>query len=577
METFVADLVAAGVRAACISPGSRSSPLALTLGARDDIDCHVVLDERSSAFMALGIAKASRRPVAVVCTSGTAAANFHPAVCEADLSRVPLLVLTCDRPPELHARGAEQTIDQHGLYGTSVREFIDAGIAGDSSEILHWFAHVARRAVDRCRGPVPGPVHVNISFREPLVERRPGTGSPLGPNVTRLPGAEPDTSDVERLATELAGTACGIIVAGSMPDAHDPQLQDAVAGLAGVLDWPLVADATSGLRYGGPAAAHCIDHVDLLARHDRTLDILAPDTVLRIGGWPISKPIAALCSRADRHVHIDQWAWSDPQDQVTETVRARPAPTLAALRHAIETRGIEIATPKSWLWRWEDAARRVSAALHEYFCESSELSEASVAAICVENTPPGSALCVGASMPLRDIDVFAAAGEHRIDVYSNRGANGIDGFVSTCAGIAAAHDGPVLAICGDLTLAHDAAALELTTREALAVTFVVPNNIGGGIFSFLPQARLGLGADFDRFLGVRGAPTPSAVARAAGVEHKAVARPGDLTRAVSESSLRETPLVVEVPSDAGENVSVHEAVWSATGIALDDFEGAQFE
>lgn len=563
-HVLVDELVRNGVRHVAISPGSRSAALALAFAHHSAIKTHVALDERSAAFFALGIGKATRCPAAVVSTSGTAAANFFPAVQEANHWRVPLIVLTADRPPELRDTGANQTIDQIKIYGDSVRWFAEIGVPEgqlDAEPNVYWRS-LACRAVAMATGSPRGPVHLNIAMREPLVsgERIDDGDFPGRSNGHPWTVFTPDHAPerhllpkyrLTRLAHELSSIERGAIVAG----ANSQPMPQALA-LADALGWPLLADPLSMARHEGAISAY-----DALLRSEAFAHDHVPEIVLRFGALGISKSLAAFAARAERHILIDpDGRWLDADRSVTDIVQADVGYTLAGI-----TDEVTPATGTGWLESWREA----DAIAQDVFGSvlSREISEPAVARTVVDALPDGAVLVVGASMPFRDIEWFTTP-RAGINFYGNRGANGIDGFVSTTLGIARATldtdhyvARPTVGLCGDLTLLHDANGFLLDERPH--ATFVVLNNDGGGIFSILPQAKLP-----DHFEKLFGTPHGRNLERLAefqglGYEHitslnalrAALARPGG-TR------------LLEVKTDREANVAIHHALNAQVAEAL---------
>jgi 2-succinyl-5-enolpyruvyl-6-hydroxy-3-cyclohexene-1-carboxylate synthase len=488
MTALVDGLVDGGLRHACVSPGSRSTPLALSLERHPAVRVHVHLDERSSGFFALGLAKASDSPVAVACTSGTAAAELFPAVVEASMARVPLVVLTADRPPELRGVGANQTIDQIGLYGGYVRAFVDAPVPGDDPARDTWH----RRGVEVVRASrvsPPGPVHVNVPFREPLVPAPLGP-APLGP-ARHEPGAAsarpaPDAlrqgrrtpaasveADLSSFAGELAGVERGLVYAGGLRTGGDD-----VIAVADRLGWPLLAEPHSGARGPGSLAGG-----QLLIRADGFVASHVPEILLQIGAAPTSRAALALAGRAPRLLIVDpDELVADPLRRAAHRIVATPASLLSVLDR------VEPAASQSWAGAWRGASDRARTAVDALLDGWEEPFEGRVARDVADELPDRSVLCVGSSLPIRDLDLFMRPREG-VRVLANRGASGIDGFVSTTLGVAAAGE-PTVALLGDLTLLHDAGALVWNGRRAHDAVLVVLNNGGGAIFSLLEQRRL---------------------------------------------------------------------------------------
>jgi 2-succinyl-5-enolpyruvyl-6-hydroxy-3-cyclohexene-1-carboxylate synthase len=552
MGMFVDGLVSNGMMHACVSPGARSTPLALALWRDPRVRVHVHLDERSSAFFGLGLAKATGEPVAVACTSGTAAANLYPAVVEAWMSRVPLVLLTADRPPELRGVGANQTIDQLELFGKYVTWFVDADvptIGADGGEA--WFGLGARAAI-RARGHPPGPAHVNLPFREPLtpsgdaVETRRAAFAPV---ESAFEAPRPSASEVDSFVDELSGTERAVILAGSL---RTPA--PSIVGLAHQLAWPLIAEPTSGLRVPGALRAG-----QFLLGNEGFAESHAPDVVLQIGGAPTSRPGLALAGKAKRLVVVDRDRLvADPGRNAARTVEADPERLAGSIVDRLPRRGVT-----GWLRRWSQADRIVRRAVDDLIDSWDEPFEGRIARDLAAAIPDGGTLAVGSSMPVRDLDVYMSA-RTGLRVLANRGASGIDGFVSTVLGISAA-GAPTFGLLGDLTLLHDAGALLWSARHGYDAVFVVPNNDGGAIFTFLPQRDL---PEFrELFVTPLGLDVGS-VAQAAGAHHALVEKAGDLHPAVTEATRSGGVWIVEVPSDREENVARHLAVQAAVAAEL---------
>lgn len=548
---LVDELARLGLRHAVLSPGSRSAPVALALAGDDRIALHVQIDERSAAFTALGIARASGTPCAVLSTSGTAGANFHPAVVEASTDRVPLLVLTADRPPELRGTGANQTIDQVKLFGGAVRWFCDAGVPEDVAGAPRYWRSLASRAwAEASLGP-PGPVHLNLPLREPLV---PGDGD-YPHELTGRAGGTPWTAVAPPLVTPSPAAATmlselvaraerGIVLAGAGART-DPAPVLEFARRAG---YPVLAEPASGLRVGRPA----ISTTEALLRAGFG-DRHRPELVVRIGKTGLSRPLAAWLDADVEQVLLDRdGAWLDPERRTTHIVGCDPAPALAGLDPA---RG-----ETEWTRQWFDADGRVRAAV-DGVLDSSGISEPRVARDLAALLPDGAALVVGASMPVRDLDWFMRP-RAGITVTGNRGANGIDGVVSTTIGVALAHPGPTAGLVGDLTLLHDQNGLLLARRAPVDVALVVLHNDGGGIFSFLPQADAP--EHFERVFGTPHGVDLADVARVYGAAHVLVGAPGELPDALDGGGVR----IIEVRTERAANVEVHRACWDAARRAL---------
>ena len=549
LRAFCEELARCGARHACTSPGSRSTPIVLALAHEPGLAASSHIDERSAAFFALGLAKAGGRPAILACTSGTAAANYAPAVIEADHARVPLIVLTADRPPELRGNGAGQAIDQLKLYGGAVRWFVEVGVEEPTAANLRWIRELACRAYAQATGERPGPVHLNFPLREPLVPDGPLPADP----VPGRPGGRPWVTTTR--ATPAAAPAPdgglplrGVIVAGRHE--RDPRLGPALACAAQRLGWPLLADPLSGARRG-PAV---IATYDLLLRDPAFTGAVRPDLVLRIGDLPTSKPLRAWLAQLDgvRQLALDpEAAWQDPAGVLSESVAADPTATL-------EVWARDATAPEpAWLQRWRDADAALGAAVDAELGE--ELSEPLVARRLGQWLGPEASLVVAASMPIRDVELYLGHGEALPRVLANRGANGIDGTVSTALGVAAAHRGPTVLLIGDVALAHDIGGLLAARRLGLALTIVLLNNDGGGIFSFLPVASQG-----DVFTEHIATPHGLDFAHAAalyGCDYTLASDLATLEQAIrSATAQHASTTIIEVRTDREANLALHRRI-----------------
>ncbi len=484
LRAFVDELARCGVREACTSPGSRSSPLVLALVRDGRLRCWSHIDERCSGFFALGAAKAAGRPVAITCTSGTAAANLAPAVIEAWEARVPLIVLTADRPPELRDVGAGQAIDQIKLFGDAAKWFFEVGTHDATPARMRWMRMLACRAVWTAVEGRPGPVHLNIALREPLVPPAELPPDSCGPHAPRSGGRPWLLRSTPGCDAAAAGRALAVLAR----DAHRPLVVagrcepglEAIAPACERLGWPLLADPLSGARRAGAAVAH----YDLLLRSASFCDAQRPDLVIRCGDLPTSKPLRAWLDGLGEEVtqlgFDPQSSWHDPSGSLALVLAADAAATLVATAsHAPR------ADP-AWLASWRDADARAAAAIDGVLGD--ELSEPRVARELGARLPASATLFVASSMPVRDVEGYTAVRDDPPRVLCNRGSNGIDGTVSSAFGAAAVAEGPVILLIGDVALAHDVGGLLAARRLGLSLTIVLLHNDGGGIFEFLPVA-----------------------------------------------------------------------------------------
>jgi 2-succinyl-5-enolpyruvyl-6-hydroxy-3-cyclohexene-1-carboxylate synthase len=537
LRAFVDELARCGLAGACTSPGSRSTPLALTLARQPGLTCWSHVDERVAGFFALGVAKQSGRPAAVACTSGTAAAHYLPAVIEAREARVPLIVLTADRPPELREVGAGQTIDQLKLYGSAAKWFFEVGTHAATPDRERWIRQLAFRAYETAVGGRPGPVHLNFPLREPLVLDEPLPPAAEAPPRRARRAAPP-------AAIDLDPGPRAVIVAGRHE--RDDGLGESLAAAAAALGTPLLADPLSGARRG-PAA---IAHYDALLR-DRTFAAAQrPDTVVRIGDLPTSKPLRQWLATLDaRQVAFDpEGAWQDPPGVVSEVLDADPA----AWARAVEGGGAASPAGADWLdaWRSADAAAAdgIAAALGD------GVSEPAVAR-ALAALPSEVTVFTASSMPVRDVETFWPALDAPPRVLAHRGANGIDGTLAAAFGAAAA-GARVVVHLGDVALAHDLGALLTAKRLHVPLTIVLVDNAGGGIFDFLPVAT-----QHDAY--------EEHVATPTGLDAERIAALFDLTYEPVEDlrAIREAPgTLLHVRTDRAENVALHRRVWEAVAV-----------
>lgn len=571
---FVDELSRAGVKHVCFCPGSRSAPLAMRLAGHPGLRLWQQLDERSAAFFALGIAKALRQPVALLCTSGTAAANFFPAVVEAHYSRLPLVVLTADRPPELRDFGAPQTIDQIKMYGPYAKWFVEMALPEATADVLRYVRTVACRAVAEAAAPPAGVVHLNFPFREPLVpvpaeasfgedEREAFEGRADGrPYAVVASGprmADPKT--IETLAAELSRIERGLIVAGSQTD---PGFPEAVAQLGAAFGYPILADPLSGVRCGLHGRVNVIDAYDAFLRDPATVERLSPEVMLRFGAMPTSKPVLQYLQHyaSVRQLLVDEDGWHDAARLASDVIHADARLFCEGLTHP--------QTPtlphSEWLTLWGDLnqrTRRAIAAQIEQFDEPFEGRVFTELAACL----PEKATCyLSSSMPVRDLDTFFPGDGRAIRFLSNRGANGIDGVVSSALGASAVIDDPLVLVIGDLAFYHDLNGLLAAKLYQLRATIVLIHNDGGGIFSFLPQA-----AHPEHFELLFGTPHGLDFRPAAEMYGAAFHQPrtwDEFRAAVKRGLLSDGLAIVEVKTSRERNVVMHRQVWAAVSAAL---------
>lgn len=582
---FVDELARAGVRHVCICPGSRSTPIAMLCAEHRELRIWMHIDERSAGFFALGLAKASGSPVALVATSGTAVVNFMPAVVEAFYARVPLLLLTADRPPELRDVGTNQTIDQVRLYGSHVKWFVDMPLPETGETMLRYARMTAARAAATARATPAGPVHLNFPLREPLIPL-PGPAAAAdgsgrgtagagavrmdgGPYAAVLDGPRAlSPSDAAALAARWAPVQRGLIVCGpdTPEDAAAPLLN-----LAAMMGWPVLADPLSGLRTFPdiPGAAVVIDAYDVFLRGEEAVAALAPDLVVRFGALPVSKP---LLQYLQRYADVPQFVvdggggWRDPTLAAATMLHVDPAQMCGTLLQELgRTRPGDGADP-DWAVLWRRLNGVTRRALRDAVDAQAELFEGRVFQELAQLLPAGGALYVGNSMPIRDMDAFFPAVGRAVRVFGNRGTSGIDGVVSSGLGAGAGVDGPLVLVLGDLSFYHDLNGLLAAKLHDLDATIVVINNDGGGIFSFLPQAEHP--KHFELLFGAPVGLDFEPVVRMYGGRFSRVDNWEDFRRALQRGMEEGGLRVVEVATDRTRNVQQHREVIAAAQAAI---------
>lgn len=562
-ELLAATLADAGVTTVVVSPGSRSTPLVAALAGEPRLELVTIIDERAAAFYALGAARATGLPAAIVCTSGTAAAHYLPAIIEASLAGVPLLAITTDRPPELQACGASQTIDQIGLYGGFVRGAFDAG-----APVAHGLRALRRtilQALTLARGPHAGPVQLEIPLRKPLEPAAPSTDAERalarealalrGPVTLAPPRLTADPAAIERLAAAIAGEPDGVIVAGALPAGFR---RDTVFALAARAGYPVLAEAGSQLRFGPrPERVAMIDQLDLIPLPSRP----APRLVLQLGAEPVAASwpawLATLGAAARWIVPGPRWA--DPEATAREVILGEAGDALAAVTLALGEldrggaasafqAGSRASQPRirsaAWLetWRGAQALAEIASARA---IETEPRNEVAVLRAALAAAPAGTALQIGNSLPIRTVDHLPGGGAPR-SVLTQRGAAGIDGLIASAAG-ATRGGAPVLLVLGDVSFAHDVGGLLAARCATGPLAILVLDNRGGQIFAGLPVARAGLGAAFERHWITAPELDPSAVATAFGARAVTAVSPAAVGASIESALQTRGVTVIHAP------------------------------
>ncbi len=559
-SALVDGLVDAGVQQVVISPGSRSTPLVLACRDQPALRIHRHLDERCAAFMALGMARGSGRPVALVCTSGSAPTHWHPAVVEAHHSGLPLILLSADRPSELQDCGANQTIDQHRLFGSAVRAF-HALSAPDplrpcSPDLLREVRARATRAVNQACGSRPGPVHINVPFREPLVTQARMSGKDKNVlSEARTPPAPQihiDVAQLERLL-KLLNAGPGLIICG--PGDQSTEFHHTVTTLAAGLNCPVLADPLSGLRFGPHDLTRVMSRYDSYLRTDELADQLQPRWVLRFGAMPVSRALSdALLAMTDaQHILVDPTgSWPDPLHISTERICATPHYLCQALC-ALPLN----AAADEWLARFRSAEQQFIQL--QQTISTAVWFEAGLVQQLLTALPAGSLLFSGNSMPIRELDSFSGSDAKPLRILANRGTSGIDGNISTLLGLASVQgDSCCVGLIGDLAFCHDMNGL--LAAEGRRATLVVINNGGGGIFRYLPQA--GLDGFEDDWLMPTGLDIQQ-VARLYRLPFYRADNAGDFAEALRECLPAPGVKIIEAVINPEHSLQQHQALWAA--------------
>ncbi|HEY0278491.1 MAG TPA: 2-succinyl-5-enolpyruvyl-6-hydroxy-3-cyclohexene-1-carboxylic-acid synthase [Solirubrobacterales bacterium] len=597
-SAFAEELARGGLKRAIVSPGSRSTPLAVALWREPGIEVTVIVDERSAAFFALGAAQASGEPVALLCTSGTALANYHPAAAEADLAGVPLVVLSADRPPELRGIGAGQVIDQIKTFGEAVRWFCEVGTHdADDTGLLH-LRSVACRALARARGEIrPGPVHLNFPLREPLapipVEGAVTATDPLALHgrgdrpltaVTRV-DLEPTEFILDEIAGHIGDAIAGVIIAGRQTD---PELRGPLAHLAKASGFPILAEPTSQMRLGPHDRSYVISTYDALLRDEHFAKGVVPELVLRFGEMPTSKPLREwlAASGADQIVVDPAGGWNEPTNMAAAILRVDPTEAASGWAVRLEkqaeqerrgeggtgdtllsrtagrfVQGVSRPAPEAWL----EAEAVAQNAVAEALAEEAEITEPALHVALGRAYRDGELVYASSSMPIRDQEAFLAPGEADVLLLCNRGANGIDGLLSSGIGAAEASGRPTTIVTGELGFLHDLGGLAALRDVETPVRIVVIDNGGGGIFHFLPQNKA---LDAEEFEPLFGTPRAVSVEKAAALFDLPYTRLDSLDDL--PTALAAGTGLIEVRTDRQTNVAAHRRITNQVLAAIAD-------
>ena len=549
--TIANTLIQTGVSDVVISPGSRSTPLAYAFASlQDELNVYRHIDERAAGFFALGIAKAKGKPVVLVCTSGTAAANYYPAIVEAHYSRVPLIVLTADRPHELREVGAPQTINQVRIFGEQVKWSAEFPIPDDAKETLPYIErHTARAAAISIAAPM-GPVHLNIPFREPLLidfDKKHLRGTFRKSFVSSL---APSDEAITQLESTITMTSKGIVVLGELSVTANVS---ALWAFIEKLKWPVLVESLSNFRSNVPESCmpYVISTYDATLKNEAFKQAAKPETVIRFGAQPVSKFLMQFIEASEPNTYMvvdEDPMFRDSISSATHYIHANVGDWL---------RGVNASSnlDKTYLNIWQQAEQRASQIIEQYATWS--LDEGMYVQALLEQLPNGSDLFVSNSMPIRDIDTFLLKTMKDIRIIANRGANGIDGVISTALGYSVANPTRhTYLLIGDLAFLHDSNAFVATRYQNIELSVIVMNNDGGGIFSYLPQAKVD--EHYEELFGTPTALTFEKLAEMYALKYVAIQDLESFTNAIN----RRVPLqLLEVFTNREQNTANHRKLW----------------
>ncbi len=560
IAAFVSELVYNGVEDIVVSPGSRSTPMAMVMAEHPNLRVHIHVDERSAAFFALGIAKASKKPTAILCTSGTAAANYYPAVVEANISRIPLIVLTADRPHELRDVGAPQAIDQIHLFGNHVKWFVEMPLPEKTEQMLRYTRTVCGRAAATALSAPAGPVHLNFPFREPLIPQLDREDlfelNERSGGYVKIHTGERTLSKNEYLeiSESLQSYKRGMIICGPIETDHFSEM---VVKLAEKLQFPILADPLSQLRSGKHDGTYIIDTYDTFLKNEEAKKYLKPEVILRFGAMPVSKPLTIFLKENHdvRQFVIDGGGgWRDPGMVSSEMIYCDETEFCQGVLPHLEKK-----LDSNYVEDWLKINHLTRTQLAE-ISKVNELSEGKLFYQLAERLPKEATLFVGNSMPIRDLDTFFHFNDKSIRIMANRGANGIDGVTSTALG-AGISSQPLYLVLGDLTFFHDLNGLIAAKQYGININIILINNNGGGIFSFLPQASHP--KNFEKLFGTPLDLQFEHVVNMYGGHYELITDWDHFSEAM-EQSVHNTGLkVFEITTNRERNLTEHREIWDA--------------
>ena len=576
-KVFVDELARSGVQHACISPGSRSTPLVMSLAQQSSIKTWIHLDERSAAYFALGIARALGKTVVILATSGTAPANLFPAVVEAHYSHAPVLIVTADRPPDQWEWGANQTIDQTRMYGSHAKWSVNMPMPEVTPDLLRYARAMACRAVSTTIQLPAGPVHINFPFREPLIPDHvpgdlPERGLPYAETAwegrarekaytqVQIGRSSLNKEQVAQITADLQKLRRGIIICGPQNDLAFPSQ---LTKLANQLGFPILADPLSQMRCGPHDRRLIIDCYETFLSSEKLVAALEPEVILRFGATPTSKALLTYIKHHHRahQLLIQETDWPDPSHLTTNMVQANPSQVVTEL-----TKGVVTTPDKGWIERWLAVAATTRASITQQLALIDEMFEGKIFAELAGLIPTKGVLFAGNSMPVRYLDSFYPSTSQQIRFLANRGASGIDGVVSTALGASAVLQDPTFLVVGDLSFYHDMNGLLAAKQYPLNATIIVANNNGGGIFSFLPQREYP--QTFEKYFATPHGLTFESSARLYSLTYSKITSWQEFRTSISKNLGGSRTTILEVPGDRERNLEFHRGIMStAVGAA----------
>lgn len=571
-ETFLGELVSFGVKYACISPGSRSTPLTLAAARNKKIKSFINIDERSSAFFALGLAKSTETPVVLICTSGTATAEFYPAIIEAYQQRVPLIVCTADRPPELVNVGANQTINQDNIYKNHIRWYCPAGLPEASAKGLKHIKLCASKAYYESFIKSRGPVHLNFPFRKPFEPD--SYTDEISQNLLQLKGIKeidfPDTDDTavknlnrrkwfRDISKRLVESKKILLIAG--PEKYNAAFPAEISGLAKILNAPVLADGLSNIRFGIHDKGNIVSNFDAILRSDKFSGENRPDLILHFGRTVTSKALENYLEKcaAPKFLINDSGDWFDPSNKAKAAIKCRPYIFCREMIHCLEG-NIDFKSRTTWTGKFINADKIASELKSKIIKRSASLNECRIPGEIIELIPDNSQIMISNSMPVRDFDYFASGLAKNITVFNNRGASGIDGIISTALGTAAQSKKPAVLITGDLAFYYDLNGLLAAKNYNIPLIIILVNNNGGGIFDILPIAEYG--KLFSKYFTVSHNLDFSHFVKAYGGNYKRIKNWSEFRSSFKKALKSKSFSVIEIGTNSGQSLKLRRKFWN---------------